>query len=70
MGNVTKDTSANRDPITGAPGAHPVGTGFGAVVGGAAAGAAAGTVAGPGGSLIGAAVGAVLGAWPARALPR
>jgi len=62
MGNVTKDqTSANRDPITGAPGAHPVGTGFGAVVGGAAAGAATGTVAGPAGTLVGAAVGAVLG---------
>lgn len=62
MGNVTKDqASANRDPISGAPGAHPVGTGFGAVIGGAAAGAATGTVAGPAGTLVGAAVGAVLG---------
>lgn len=52
---------ANRDPITGAPGSHPVGTGVGAVIGGAAAGAAAGTVAGPIGTAVGAAVGAVAG---------
>lgn len=51
----------NRDPITGAPGAHPVGTGLGAAAGGMAAGAAAGTVAGPVGTVIGAAVGAVVG---------
>ena len=43
--NSDKD-SANRDPITGEPGAHPVGTGVGAAVGGAATGAAVGTVAG------------------------
>ncbi len=56
-----KDGSANRDPITGAPGAHPVGTGMGAAAGGAA-GAAAGTVvAGPIGTLVGAAVGAIAG---------
>lgn len=55
------DDDANRDPITGAPGAHPVGTGVGAVLGGAAAGAATGTVAGPVGTVIGAAVGAVVG---------
>lgn len=53
--------SANLDPITGAPGAHPVGTGVGAVAGGVAAGAAAGTVAGPVGTAVGAAVGAVAG---------
>lgn len=52
---------ANRDPITGTPGSHPVGTGIGAALGGAAAGAATGTVAGPVGTLIGAAVGAVIG---------
>jgi hypothetical protein len=52
---VSKD--ANRDPITGEPGAHPVGAGLGAALGGAAVGAAAGAVAGP----IGAAVGAVAG---------
>jgi len=55
------DRDANRDPITGAAGAHPVGTGLGAVAGGIAAGAAAGTVVGPVGTAIGAAVGAVVG---------
>jgi uncharacterized protein (TIGR02271 family) len=53
--------SANRDPITGEAGAHPVGTGVGAAAGGMAAGAAAGTVAGPVGTVLGAAVGAVAG---------
>lgn len=52
---------ANRDPITNAPGSHPVGTGVGALLGGAAAGAATGTVAGPVGTVVGAAVGAVVG---------
>ncbi|GAA0755962.1 hypothetical protein LRH25_19415 [Ideonella azotifigens] len=52
---------ANRDPITGAPGAHPIGTGVGAAVGGMAAGAAMGTVAGPVGTAIGAAAGAIIG---------
>ncbi|NMG76246.1 hypothetical protein [Aromatoleum diolicum] len=57
----SSDTNANRDPISGAPGAHPIGTGVGAVVGGAAAGAAAGTVVGPVGTVVGAAVGAIVG---------
>jgi len=62
MSNVNKPKAdANRDPITGAPGSHPVGTGVGAALGGAAAGAATGTVAGPVGTAIGAAVGAVIG---------
>lgn len=51
----------NRDPISGATGAHPVGTGVGAALGGAAAGAAAASVAGPVGTVVGAAVGAVVG---------
>jgi hypothetical protein len=50
----------NPDPITGEPGAHPVGTGVGAA-GGAAAGAVLGSVAGPVGTVIGGAVGAVAG---------
>jgi len=54
-------TDANRDPISGAPGAHPVGTGVGAAAGGVAAGALAGTVAGPVGTIVGAAIGAVAG---------
>lgn len=52
---------ANRDPISGAPGSHPVGTGLGAAAGGMAAGAAAGSVAGPIGTVAGAAIGAVAG---------
>ncbi len=55
------DRDSNRDPITDAPGSHPVGVGVGAVLGGAAAGAATGTVAGPVGTVVGAAVGAVVG---------
>lgn len=55
------DDHANRDPITGAAGAHPLGTGVGAATGGMAAGAVAGTVVGPVGTVIGAAVGAVIG---------
>lgn len=55
------DASANRDPISGTPGAHPIGTGIGAAIGGAGAGALAGTVVGPVGTLLGAAVGAVVG---------
>ena len=51
---------ANRDPISGAPGAHPVGTGIGAA-GGGAAGAAIGSLAGPIGAAVGATVGAVAG---------
>jgi len=60
--------SANRDPISGAPGAHPVGVGAGAAVGGAAAGAAAGTIAGPVGTVVGAAIGAVAGAVAGKAV--
>lgn len=58
---TTTGTSANRDPLTGAPGAHPVGTAAGAIAGGVATGAAVGTVAGPIGTAIGAAVGAIVG---------
>ena len=57
--NKTGDSS-NRDPITGKPGAHPVGVGAGAAAGGAA-GAAIGSVVGPAGTVVGAAVGAVAG---------
>jgi hypothetical protein len=55
------DQDLNRDPITGAPGSHPVGTGTGAA-GGAAAGVAAGTaLGGPVGAAVGGVVGAVAG---------
>ncbi|MES2980317.1 MAG: PA2169 family four-helix-bundle protein [Pseudomonadota bacterium] len=58
--NQTSDRT-NPDPITGAPGSHPVGTGLGAAAGGMAAGAAAGAVGGPIGAVAGAVIGAVVG---------
>ncbi|MDO9314018.1 MAG: hypothetical protein Q7T97_05685 [Burkholderiaceae bacterium] len=61
MNNDNRNLDANRDPLTCAPGAHPVGTGIGAVLGGAAAGAATGTVAGPVGTVVGAAIGGLSG---------
>jgi len=54
------DRDLNQDPITGAPGSHPVGTAVGAT-GGAAAGAAIGSVAGPIGAVVGTAIGAIAG---------
>ena len=58
---VANEEDLNRDPISGTPGAHPLGTGAGAASGGVA-GAAVGTVVGgPIGAVIGAAVGAVAG---------
>ena len=61
MQNTENNLNANRDPLSGEAGAHPVGVGVGAALGGAAAGAAAGTVVGPLGTIIGAAVGAIAG---------
>lgn len=56
-----RDKDTNPDPITGAPGSHPVGTGIGAA-GGGATGAAIGMAAGgPVGAGVGAVVGAVAG---------
>jgi hypothetical protein len=64
----TNNPAANPDPITKAPGSHPIGTGIGAAAGGvagvggaAAAGAAVGSAVGPVGTVVGAAVGAVAG---------
>lgn len=54
------DVDRNPDPLTDAPGAHPIGTGIGAA-GGAVTGAAAGSVGGPIGTAVGAVVGAVVG---------
>jgi phage tail tape-measure protein len=61
---VVKDgrgTDSNPDPITGQPGAHPVGAGVGAAIAGAAGGAAGGLVAGPVGAAVGAVIGGVAG---------
>ena len=51
----------NRDPITGDPGSHPIGTGIG-TTGGAMAGAAIGSISGPVGTALGGIVGAIVGA--------
>jgi len=58
---VANAEDLNRDPITGTPGAHPLGTGAGAASGGVAGAAFGMAVGGPVGSVIGAAVGAVAG---------
>jgi uncharacterized protein (TIGR02284 family) len=63
---AAEDKDLNRDPITDAPGAHPVGTGVGAA-GGAVAGAAAGSLGGPVGAAIGGVVGAVVGGLAGKA---
>jgi hypothetical protein len=63
----TRDEARNADPITGAPGAHPVGVGVGAAAGGAVAGAAAGAVGGPVGAAVGAVAGAVAGGYAGKA---
>jgi hypothetical protein len=56
----TASRDANLDPLTGEPGAHPVGAGVGAAAG-TAAGAAAGAAGGPVGVAIGALIGGVAG---------
>ena len=57
---MAEQRDMNRDPLTGEPGSHPVGTGVGGA-GGAALGAALGAPFGPIGALIGGAIGAVAG---------
>ncbi|HEV7672557.1 MAG TPA: hypothetical protein VGS22_28905 [Thermoanaerobaculia bacterium] len=52
---------ANRDPLTGAPGAHPVGTGLGAVGGGTTGAVIGAVVGGPVGAVVGAAIGGTAG---------
>lgn len=59
------ERDSNPDPITGAPGSHPIGTGVGAAGGGlagAAAGAAIGSVVPGVGTVIGGVVGTIIGA--------
>lgn len=65
---MAEEKSMNLDPITDAPGAHPVGTGVGAALGGAAAGAAAGALGGPVGAVAGAVVGAIAGGLGGKAV--
>jgi hypothetical protein len=55
------DIEANRDPLTGEPGSHPIGTSAGSVGGAAAGAAVGGAIGGPVGAVIGGAIGAVAG---------
>ncbi|HEV7302380.1 MAG TPA: hypothetical protein VGN72_23780 [Tepidisphaeraceae bacterium] len=74
--NIKRDddkADANRDPISGSPGAHPVGVGLGAAGGGAAAAAAGAAIgaavsgpAAPIGAVVGAVVGAVGGGYAGK----
>jgi hypothetical protein len=68
MDNKNKDKAhdSNPDPITGEPGAHPVGVAGGAT-GGALAGAAVGAIGGPVGAVVGGAIGAVAGGLAGKA---
>lgn len=57
----TDNPSRNPDPITGAPGSHPVGTGIGAASAGTVGAVIGGVVGGPIGGAVGAAIGGVVG---------
>ncbi len=59
--NALDQNDANRDPISGEPGAHPVGTGVGAAGAGSVATVIGGVVGGPVGAVVGAVVGSVVG---------
>ncbi|WP_242041170.1 YsnF/AvaK domain-containing protein [Leptolyngbya sp. FACHB-261] len=52
---------ANRDPLSGETGSHPVGTGVGAAGAGAIGAAVGGIIGGPVGAVVGSAIGAVVG---------
>ena len=62
----TEKQNLNKDPLSGEPGAHPVGVAAGASAG-AAAGAALGAVGGPIGVVAGAAAGGIAGGLAGKA---
>ncbi|MGI8980675.1 MAG: hypothetical protein ACR2FY_15725 [Pirellulaceae bacterium] len=68
MRKTETSRDSNPDPITGAPGSHPVGAGVGAAAGGLAAGAALGAVAGPIGAVVGAVAGGIAGGYGGKAV--
>lgn len=68
MDDKAMTSNENRDPLSGEPGAHPIGTGMGASVGAVVAGAVAGSVVGPLGTVIGMAIGATLGGLAGKGL--
>jgi hypothetical protein len=66
--NAGNQKDSNRDPISGAPGAHPLGTGAGAASAGVAGAVAGMAVGGPVGSVVGAAVGSIAGGLAGKGL--
>jgi uncharacterized protein YcfJ len=62
-----RGTDANRDPITGEPGSHPVGTGVGAAGAGTTGAIIGAAVGGPVGAAVGAVVGSVAGGYAGKA---
>lgn len=67
--NLKDNPDRNPDPITGAAGSHPIGTGVGAAGGGAAGAAIGAAVSGPAapiGAVVGAVVGAVAGGYAGK----
>ncbi|AFZ11093.1 hypothetical protein Cri9333_0093 [Crinalium epipsammum PCC 9333] len=58
---TNSEHDANRDPISGEPGSHPVGTGLGAAGAGAMGAAIGGVVGGPIGAVVGSVIGSVAG---------
>ena len=58
--DMSKTNPQNLDPLNDVPGAHPIGTGVGAM-GGALTGATVGSIVGPVGTMAGAVLGAVAG---------
>jgi hypothetical protein len=56
-----EQTNANRDPLSGELGSHPVGTGMGAAGAGTIGTLAGGVVGGPIGAVVGAVIGSVVG---------
>ena len=65
--HTPRQPDANRDPISGAPGAHPGGVAAGGTLG-AVAGAAVGSLFGPIGTLVGGAIGTLGGAAGGKAV--
>jgi hypothetical protein len=61
LNKENKGHDANLDPLSGEPGAHPVGTGVGAAGAGAVGAAIGGAIGGPVGAVVGAVVGSVGG---------
>ena len=63
-----EDKALNWDPVSGLPGAHPVGIGVGTALGGVAIGAAGEAVAGPVAAAVGALVGGIGGGLAGKAV--